>query len=48
MTVWKGDKNIEDLPYLQQNAADMLGQLVWWANALKAARERPALAVAAE
>ena len=48
MAVWKGDKTIEDLPYLQQNAADMLDQLVWWANALKAARERPALAVAAE
>jgi hypothetical protein len=33
---------------MQQNAGDMLDQLVWWTNALKAARERPALAAAAE
>jgi NAD(P)H-dependent FMN reductase len=48
MAVWKGGKNIEDLPYLDGNAKDMLDQLVWWANALKAAREPQALAIAAE
>jgi len=47
MAVWKGGKQITELSYLHQNAADMLDQLVWWANALKAARERPAIAAAA-
>jgi hypothetical protein len=37
MSVWKGAKEITELSYLQQNATDMLDQLVWWANALKAA-----------
>jgi hypothetical protein len=45
--VWKGGKEITDLSYLKQNATDMLDQLVWWANALKAARERPAISAAA-
>ena len=47
MAVWKGAKQITELSYLQQNATDMLDQLVWWANALKAARERPAISAAA-
>jgi NAD(P)H-dependent FMN reductase len=47
MTVWKGAREITELSYLQQNATDMLDQLVWWANALKAARERTANLVAA-
>jgi hypothetical protein len=47
MAVWKGAKEITELSYLQQNATDMLDQLVWWANALKAARERTANLVAA-
>ena len=47
MAVWKGGKEITELTYLQQNATDMLDQLVWWANALKAARERPAVSAAA-
>jgi len=47
MAVWKGGKPITELTYLQQNATDMLDQLVWWANALKAARERPAISAAA-
>jgi NAD(P)H-dependent FMN reductase len=47
MAVWKGGKEITELSYLQQNATDMLDQLVWWANALKAARERPAISAAA-
>jgi NAD(P)H-dependent FMN reductase len=48
MAAWKEGKNLKDIPHLQQNATDMLDQLVWWTNALKAARERPALAAAAE
>jgi NAD(P)H-dependent FMN reductase len=47
MAVWKGGKEITDLSYLKQNATDMLDQLVWWADALKAARERPAISAAA-
>ena len=47
MAVWKGGKPITELTYLQQNATDMLDQLVWWANALKAARERAAISAAA-
>jgi NAD(P)H-dependent FMN reductase len=48
MATWKEGKNLKDLPHMQQNAADMLGQLAWWTSALKAARERDALAIAAE
>ena len=48
MASWKEGKDLKDIPHLQQNATDMLDQLVWWTNALKAARERPALAAAAE
>jgi NAD(P)H-dependent FMN reductase len=47
MAVWKGGKEITELSYLQQNATDMLDQLIWWANALKAAREPAANLVAA-
>ena len=47
MAVWKGAKEITELSYLQQNATDTLDQLVWWANALKTARERPTGSVAA-
>jgi NAD(P)H-dependent FMN reductase len=47
MAVWKGAKEITELSYLQQNATDTLDQLVWWANALKTARERPTVSVAA-
>src|SRR5262245_14388229 len=47
MAAWKGGKEITELTYLQQNATDMLDQLAWWANALKAARERPAISAAA-
>ncbi|MGC9953089.1 MAG: NADPH-dependent FMN reductase [Rhizomicrobium sp.] len=42
MAVWQQGKNIDELTYLQQNAKDMLDQLVWWTNALKAAREADA------
>jgi len=40
LAAWKGGKEIAKLTYLQQNANDMLDQLVWWASALSAARER--------
>jgi NAD(P)H-dependent FMN reductase len=43
----KGEKPIADIAYLEQNATDMLDQLVWWARALKAAREQPLLSAAA-
>jgi NAD(P)H-dependent FMN reductase len=48
MAVWKEGKNLKDLPHLQQNAADMLDQFAWWTIALKSARERDGLAIAAE
>src|SRR5262249_28704851 len=48
MAVWKGGKDIAELSYLPQNATDMLDQLVWWTNALKAARGKPAGSAAAE
>lgn len=38
MAVWREGKSLTELPYLQQNATNMLDELVWWANALKAAR----------
>jgi NAD(P)H-dependent FMN reductase len=47
MAVWKGGKDIAELSYLPQNATDMLDQLAWWTNALKAAREQPAVSAAA-
>ena len=42
MAVWQQGKDIAELTYLQQNGKDMLDQLVWWANALKTAREADA------
>ncbi|MDE2266999.1 MAG: NAD(P)H-dependent oxidoreductase [Alphaproteobacteria bacterium] len=42
MAVWQQGKDINELTYLQANAKDMLDQLVWWANALKTAREADA------
>jgi NAD(P)H-dependent FMN reductase len=47
MALQKGEKTFDDLAYLPQNTTTMLDELVWWAKALKAARQ-PALAVAAE
>ena len=47
MAVWKGGKDVAEVSYLPQNATDMLDQLVWWTNALKAAREQPAVSAAA-
>jgi len=39
MAVWQQGKDISELSYLVPNAKEMLDQLVWWANALKAPRE---------
>jgi NAD(P)H-dependent FMN reductase len=38
MAVWQQGKDIKELTYLEQNAKTMLDELLWWANALKAAR----------
>jgi NAD(P)H-dependent FMN reductase len=47
MATWKEGKNLKELPHLQQNATEMLDQLVWWTEALKDAREFSASAAAA-
>lgn len=40
MAVWQQGKSLTELEYLQQNAATMLDELIWWTNALKTAREQ--------
>ena len=47
MAVWKDGKDLKDIGYLEAGAKDMLGQLVWWAKALKVARDQDKLAAAA-
>jgi NAD(P)H-dependent FMN reductase len=39
LAVVKEGKKLRDFDYLNQNARDMLHQLLWWTNALKNARE---------
>jgi NAD(P)H-dependent FMN reductase len=39
LAVVKEGKKLGEFDYLNQNAKDMLAQLLWWANALKSARE---------
>jgi NAD(P)H-dependent FMN reductase len=39
-------KALDDYPYLAESRTAMFDQLVWWGNALKAAREATALAAA--
>ena len=39
LAVIKEGKKLADFDYLNQNAKDMLHQLLWWTNALKSARE---------
>jgi NAD(P)H-dependent FMN reductase len=46
LAVVKEEKKLGEFDYLNQNARDMLHQLIWWTNALKNAREN-ALARAA-
>ena len=41
MAVWQQGKDIRELGYLEKNAATMLDELVWWANALRVARAQP-------
>lgn len=36
--VLDGTKSLNDVPYIAKNAATMLDELYWWANALSAAR----------
>lgn len=47
MALQKGEKTFDDLAYLPQNTTTMLDEIVWWAKALKTARQ-PALSMAAE
>ena len=42
LAVLKEGKTLADFDVLQQNAKDMLDQLAWWTDALKAAREETA------
>lgn len=39
MAVWRQGKSLTELEYLQANVTTMLDELVWWATALKTARE---------
>jgi NAD(P)H-dependent FMN reductase len=41
LAVVKEGKKLGEFDYLNQNAKDMLNQLLWWTNALKTAREKP-------
>ncbi|HEY0223948.1 MAG TPA: NAD(P)H-dependent oxidoreductase [Pseudolabrys sp.] len=45
--VWKEGKDVKDLAHLQPGVKDLLDQLVWWASALKAARDRDLATAAA-
>lgn len=38
LEVLKGEKKLADFDFLSQSGREMLDQLVWWTNALKAAR----------
>ena len=38
LTVVKGEKKLGDYAHLNEAADNQLAQLVWWANALRAAR----------
>lgn len=40
LAVLKEGKKLAEFDFLQEGARDMLDQFVWWANALKAAREK--------
>jgi NAD(P)H-dependent FMN reductase len=44
--VWQQGKSFDDYPYLGDAANQMLDDIVWWTNALKAARETTARAAA--
>lgn len=40
MALMRQEKSLADLAHLQRGAGSMLDELVWWAKALKAAREK--------
>jgi NAD(P)H-dependent FMN reductase len=42
--VWRGERTLGDFPYLARSRDAMLDHLVWWAEALKAARQPSAAA----
>jgi NAD(P)H-dependent FMN reductase len=46
LAVVKEGQKLRDFDFLNQNATDMLNQLSWWTNALRAAREKPELRAA--
>jgi len=41
MAVWQQGKDIRSLAYLAANMKAMLDELLWWTNALRAARAEP-------
>ena len=43
LPVMQGQKTLEELDHLNQNATALLDDVVWWARALKAARENNSL-----
>jgi NAD(P)H-dependent FMN reductase len=47
MAVWKEGKELKGITYLETGVKDLLDQLVWWARALKTARDQDQLAAAA-
>lgn len=47
MAVWNEGKDLKEVSHLQQGVKDMLGQLAWWAQALKTARQQDVLTKAA-
>ena len=42
--VWRGENSLNDFPYLARSRDAMLDNLVWWARALKTARQATAAA----
>jgi NAD(P)H-dependent FMN reductase len=47
MAVWKEGKDLKDIGYLATGVKTMLDELVWWASALKVARDKDGAAKAA-
>lgn len=40
MAVWRGGTPLEEIAHLKPNVEQMLDELAWWTNALRAAREK--------
>ena len=47
MAVLKEGKDLKEIGYLEQGVKDMLAQLAWWTEALKAARQKDVRSAAA-